>query len=132
MREFDNESIRLITTFENITNSQVRDCIKNGFLYFLINAGKMAQAIGKEGANIKMAEKMLKKKIKVFEYSDNVQEFVKNLVPQAQKIEVSGEKAIIKVNSKDKGIVIGKAGSNIKVLREFLERNSNVKELEIK
>ncbi len=132
MREFDNESIRLVTAFENITNSQVRDCIKNEYLYFLINSGKMAQAIGKEGANIKMAEKMLNKKIKVFEYSENVEEFVKNLVPQAKKIQVNGEKVVINVNSKYKGAVIGKGGSNIKVLRGFLERNSNIKELEIK
>lgn len=132
MREFDNDLIKLITAFENITESEVRDCIKNEHLYFLINPGKMALAIGKNGSSVKTAEKMLGKQIRVFEYSDNPEELLKNMIPQAQKIQIKGDKALVGLRDKDKGIVIGKKGSNIKIIKEFLVRNSSIKELEIK
>ena len=91
----------------------------------------MALAIGKNGQNIKMAEKMLKKPIKIFEWSDDCEQFIKNMIPSAQKIDINGEKASLSINNQSRGLVIGKKGSNIKVIREFLERNSNIKDLKI-
>jgi len=131
MRDFDTDMLRIITAFENITGTEVRDCIKNDMLYFLVNPGKVAIAIGKNGQTIKTAERMLNKAIKVFEWAENPEDFIRRLIPQAQKIEMSDNKAVVSLESKDRGAVIGKEGSNIKVLREFLERNSEVKELKI-
>lgn len=132
MREFDTDLIKIIAAFENITESEVRDCVKNEHLYFLINPGKMALAIGKNGSAVKTAEKMLGRQIKVFEYSDNPEELLKNMIPRAQKIQIKGERAVVGLRDKDKGIVIGKNGSNIKIIKEFLARNSAIKELVIK
>lgn len=131
MREFDTDKIRLITAFENITGTEVRDCISNDMIYFLVNPGKVAIAIGKNGQMIKTAEKMLGKAIKIFEWSEDSKEFIKNMIPQVQKIDIDEDKATISVGIKDRGAVIGKAGSNIKVIREFLFRNSNIKELKV-
>lgn len=133
MREFDTQTLKLITAFENITNSEVRDCIAGEkILYFVVNPGKAGLAIGKNGRTIKIAEKMLGKQIKIFEYSEDNKKFIKNLVPQAKEIEINQEKACLVVASKDRGAVIGKNGSNIKILSQILERNSNLKKLEIK
>lgn len=132
MREFDTDTIRLITAFENITHTEVRDCINDKLIYFIVNPGKIAVALGKGGNTIKIAEKMLKKRIKVFEYSENTNEFLKNMIPEAQKITINGDKASINVLSKNRGVVIGKSGDNIKIIREFLQRNSDIKELQIK
>jgi len=131
MRDFDNDTIRMINAFENITGSEVRDCINSDVLYVLVNPGKVAIAIGRNGQTIKTAEKMLKKPIKVYEWSEDCIQFIKNLIPQANKIEMNGEKAIVTLESKDRGAVIGREGSNIKVIRELLERNSTIKELKI-
>lgn len=131
MRDFDTDTIRTITAFENITGTEVRDCVKNDTIYFLVNPGKVAIAIGRNGQTIKTAEKMLNKAIKVLEWSENSEEFVRRLIPQAQKIEINGQKAIVALDSRDRGVVIGKEGSNIKILRELLERNSEIKELKI-
>lgn len=132
MREFDTEVLKLITAFENITNSEVRDCVAAGQLYFLVNSGKAGLAIGRNGSTIKIAEKMLGRKIKIFEYSLDEKEFIKNLIPQAQRIEVNGEKAFVTVAAKERGAVIGKNGSNIKTVCLLLERNSNIKKLELR
>ena len=131
MRDFDTDIIRIITAFENITGTEVRDCVNTDTLYFLVNPGKVAIAIGRNGQTIKTAEKMFQKSIKVFEWSDNPEEFVRRLIPQAQKIEINGTKVVVSLESKDRGIVIGKEGTNVKVIREILERNSEMKELKI-
>lgn len=132
MREFNTDTLRIITAFENITQSEVRDCIVNDVIYFLVNAGRMGKAIGKNGMTIKTAEKLIGKKIKVFEYSENETELIKNLMLLAQKIEIRKNKVTVTINAKDRGMIIGKNGSNIKVIKEFLIRNSNIKDIEIK
>lgn len=131
MRNFDNDIIRTINAFENITGTEVRDCVCSDAIYFLINPGKMALAIGKDGHNIKTAEKMLKKPIKIFEWSEDCEQFIKNMIPSVQKIDINSGKATISIDTQNRGLVIGKKGSNIKVIREFLERNSNIKDLKI-
>lgn len=131
MREFDTDDIRVMAAFENITNVGVRDCLRKDTLYFIVNEGKASMAIGKGGQIIKTAEKMLGKPIKIFEFSEDVEEFIKNLIPQAKKIEVNGKNAKVSLESKDRGIVIGRKGSNIKTIRELLGRNSKIEDLKI-
>ncbi len=131
MRDFDNDTIRVITAFENITGTEVRDCIRSETIYFLVNPGKIAMTIGKNGRNIKTAEKMLEKPIKVFEWSKNSKEFIKNMISKAKKIEIKNGKAIVTVSQEDRGAVIGRNGNNIKAIRKLLARNSNIKELKI-
>ena len=131
MREFDTDEIRLITAFENMTGTEVRDCLSGEILYFLISPGKMGKAIGKNGKMIKTAERMFGKPIKIFEWSEEDKEFIKNLIPQAQKINLEGEKASVSLIGRDRGLVIGKNGSNINSIRKLLERNSTVKDLKV-
>jgi N utilization substance protein A len=131
MRNFDNNTLMVITAFENITGTEVRDCICSETIYFLVNPGKIAMTIGKNGSNIKTAEKMLGKPIKVFEWAEDDREFIKNLISRAQKIDLRDEKATVTINQEDRGAVIGKEGVNIKTIRELLVRNSNIKELKI-
>ena len=131
MRNFDTDIIRVINAFENITGTEVRDCVCSDTIYFLVNPGKMAIAIGKNGHNIKTAEKMLKKPIKIFEWSDDCRQLIKNMISTVQKIDINGDKATVTIETESRGAVIGKKGSNIKIIREFLERNSNIKNLKI-
>ncbi len=132
MRIFDTNTIKVISAFEKLTRSEVRDCIINeNSIYFLVNKGKMGLTIGKGGKTIKSAEKLFKKQIKVFEYSPDQEEFVKNLMPQASKIEIKGSKVVVSAGNK-RGILIGKNGLNIKCIKILLERNSDIKKLEVK
>lgn len=131
MREFDTDTLRIIAAFENITGTEVRDCIRNDYIFFLVNEGKIAMAIGKNGQMIKTAERMLGKPIKVFEWAADPKAFIKNLIPQAQKIEIGKDGASVSLNSKDRGTVIGKGGYHINIIREFLERNSDIKSLRV-
>lgn len=131
MRNFDTDIIKIITAFENITGTEVRDCINSKIVYFVVNKGKIATTIGKNGKNIKTAERILKKSIKVFEWDEDDEQFLKNMIPKAQKIQINGESAVVTLSHENRGAVIGKQGNNINAIRKFLERNSKIKKLKI-
>jgi len=131
MREIDQEAMQLINAFEKMTGTEVRDCLKNEALYFLVNPGKAAMAIGKGGQNVQNAESFFKKQIKIYEWSENEEQFIRNMIPGIKKLEINGGKAVVTIDSKERGGVIGKGGANINAIRELLSRNSGIKELKI-
>jgi N utilization substance protein A len=136
---FDTETIRLIALFENMTGVSVKDCLinnDNNTVYFLIEEGKAGIVIGKNGCGIKRSENLIKKKIKIFEFSADLNTFIKNLIPQSQAIKIKNEseKVVveIKVDKKDKAMVIGRDGKNQKILKELLGRNYKIFDLIIR
>jgi len=135
-RRFDTDTIRLITMFESVTGAPVKDCITSeDAIYFLIEEGKIGIAIGKNGNSIKNAERIIGKNIKVFEFSKDLNQFVKKMIPQASMIKIVNEDEMtveIKVDKADRGLVIGRDGKNLKLFKEFLRRSHGVNNLVIK
>lgn len=136
-RVFNMETIRLLNLFENMTNVHVKDCYVNGEdVYFIVEEGKIGLAIGKGGNSIKKVEKTIDKNVKVFEYSSNPVEFVKNLIPQVKEVSVinntNSVEIEIRVDRSDKGFVIGRGGEKIKVYKEILKRIHNISDLRVK
>jgi len=134
---FDTETIRLLTLFENITNVPVIDCfMTDDVIYYVVKEGKIGLAIGKNGNSIKNVERVVGKKIKVYEYSSDPETFVKNLIPQSKEVRIienGGESiAEIKVKKRDKGFVIGRDGEKIKVYKEVLKRIHNISDIQVK
>jgi N utilization substance protein A len=131
---FDTDTIRLITLFENVTGAPVKDClIDENIVYFVIDEGKVGIAIGKNGNSVKHAENIIGKTIKLFEYASTLEKFVKNMIPQANEIKVEekeGKKIVeIRVEKKDRALVIGRDSKNLKLFKEILHRNYNIDEL---
>jgi len=136
---FDTETIRTITLFENLTNATVKDCLMDreaNTVYFIIEEGKMGMAIGKNGSTIRNAEKIIGKHIKVFEFSKNLEIFVKNLIQKTEEIRIRREESKliveVRVEKKYKPMVIGRDGKKLKIFKEILQRNHNVDDLIIR
>ncbi len=132
----DNNTINLITFFENFTGVTVKDCIvdeETNTVYFLVEEGKIGLAIGKNGFNVKNVEKVLNKKVKLIEFSSDVCKFIKNLIPKANEITIKNgqEKRIveIKVGKNEKPSVIGRDKRKLKIMKEILRRNYKFDEL---
>lgn len=129
----DSDTIQAMNFFQNFTGSSVVDCITEGEeIYFVVGHGQYGLSVGRQGAKIKNAEKLFKKNIKVFEYSTDLKEFVKNLVPEAQETEINDKKIEIRIRQSDKAKVIGKGGKNIKILNKFLKRLFDIDSLKVK
>ncbi len=131
--KIDTEEFRIIATFEHITQVHPKDClVSDNQVYFLVDAPKVGLAIGKSGATIKEVSKKLNKQVKIFEYSKEPQTLVKNMIPSAENIEISGEEVKISVPMKDRSGVIGRGGKNINIIKEFLNRHCGIKSIRIK
>ncbi len=126
------DELRLISLFQSITSATARDCIvdeKMDRVIFVVNKGQMGLAIGKGGTTIKQLQNVISKKIELVEYSDDVNEFLKNILNSEMindiKINkrIDGTKqAVIVVDAKKKGVVVGKDGRNAEKARILAKR----------
>jgi transcription termination/antitermination protein NusA len=129
----DQTTIQRMDLFHTLTGSNVVDCLaEDDYIYFVVAEGQYGLAVGKSGVKIKNAERVFKKPIKVFEFSEDLEIFIKNLVPDVQEITRNEKLIFIKVDAKNRAKVIGKAGKNIKIINKLLQRLFDVEELKIK
>jgi N utilization substance protein A len=133
---FDTETIKTINLFETVSQASVKDCIiMDDRIYFLVEEGGLKK-IRENGQLLKNLEKMLNKKILIFEYSKDVSLFLKNSIRGIREIKIRNEKeekvVEIGVDNSAKSLVIGKDGKNIKALRQILKRNYNIDNLVVK
>jgi len=136
-QKFDTETIRLMNLFENVTGAPVKDCVVNGdVVYYVVDEGKVGIAIGKNGASVRHAERMIGKTVKLFEFSSELARFVRNLIPQANEVKVRNENdeviVEIKVDKKNRAMVIGRDRKNLNLSKELLQRSYNINDLIIK
>jgi N utilization substance protein A len=133
---FDTETIKTINLFETVSQANVKDCIiMDDRIYFLVEEQNLKK-IRENGQLIKNLERMLNKKILIFEYSKDVSKFLKDSIKGIKEIKIRNEKeeTTIEINVENslKSLVIGKDGKNIKALRQFLKRNYNINNLVVK
>src|SRR3989338_9304713 len=93
--------MKLITLFESMTGAKVKDCIDNEKLVFIMEENEMGKAIGRNGVNIKRMESALKRKIKLVEFSNDVLQFVRNMVYPIDISDVEKENGAITIHGKD-------------------------------
>ena len=128
----DQQAIGFISYFENISGASVDDCVvESDKIIYIVKKGQAGLAIGKKGANIKKAMRDLKKDIEIIENGDNAQELIKNALSPAeiQEITISEKRAMVKIDSKFRGMAIGKNGSKIDRCRKLLQRHFDIDEV---
>jgi N utilization substance protein A len=126
------DQIKLMSLFQNVTGATARDCIedeKQDRVIFVVNQGKMGLAIGKGGATIRNLQNVVKKNVELVEFSDDPADFLKNMLNPKLIMEVKINKrldgslqAIVLVDAKKKGIVVGREGRNAEKARLLAKR----------
>lgn len=127
--------MKLITLFESVTGANVKDCIADEKItIFIIEEGQMGKAIGKSGANIKRVENMLKKKIKLVEFSNDLLQFVRNMIYPIEALEIKKEDGSIVIHGKDTGskaMLIGRERQNINSLTQIARRYFDISGIKV-
>lgn len=136
---FDTDTIRLVALFENVTKAPVKDCFvndSNDTVYFIVDEGKIGLAIGKNGKSVKNIEHLIKKSVKVFEFSKDLVTFAKNLIPYVTgaSVKTKGNEIIVEVNvdKKNKAMVIGRDRKNLDLYKKVLMRTHGVTNIVVK
>lgn len=123
------EELRYMSVFQNFTGVTVYRCIidnDNNRLIFLVGKGEAGKAIGRGGRNVKVLRDSLGKDIEVVEYSESLEEMVRNLFPgvKIRRVVVrgrgDGRVVEVRVAEGDKGAAIGRGGRNVKRARIVL------------
>ena len=126
------DQMRMMSLFQNVTGATARDCVedeKQDRVIFVVNEGKMGLAIGKGGSHIKNLQNIVKRNVELVEYSDDPTKFLKNMLNAKLVSEVKMNKradgslqAVVIVDPKKKGIVVGREGRNAEKARLLAKR----------
>jgi N utilization substance protein A len=121
-----------MSLFQNVTGATARDCVedeKQDRVIFVVNEGKMGLAIGKGGSHIKNLQNIVKRNVELVEYSDDPTKFLKNILNPKLVSDVKMNRrddgtlqAIVTVDPKKKGIVVGREGRNAEKARLLAKR----------
>lgn len=124
--------LRLMSLFQSVTSVTARDCVvddKMDRVIFVINKNQMGLAIGKGGATIKQLQNVVARKVELVEYSDNISEFIGNILNSSMINEIridersdGTKQALVVVDAKKKGIVVGREGRNAEKARLLARR----------
>ncbi len=126
------DQMRLMSLFQNVTGATARDCVedeKKDRIIFVVNPGKMGLAIGKGGSHIRNLQNIVKRNVELVEYADDPEAFLKNILNGKLISEIKLNKradgtmqAIVLVDYRKKGIVVGREGRNAEKARLLAKR----------
>ena len=129
MIELSKDDMKCIEEFESQTGAAVVDClISDAAVAFIVKQGDLGRAIGKKGANITRVRQAFARQVLVFEDSDDMGQFIRNLFGQipVKNINVhekmESKIAFVSVDEQDRGSAIGRDGERIKLGRALLQR----------
>jgi len=132
------DTLRHIALFSAITKASPIDCMDaDDKLVFVVEKGQGNIAVGKKGEHVIKLKEKTGKNIQVVEYSEDPEQFVKNVFhiygPQKVVIEQRGNitHATITVDPKLKGRAIGKAGKNLRIARDIVNRHHEIQSISV-
>ena len=130
------DELKLISLFSSVTSATARDCIvdeKMDRVIFVVNKGQMGLAIGKGGATIKQLQSVVGRKVELVEFSDDPAEFIRNMLGGDMVSDVrmnermdGSQQAIVTVDARKKGAVVGREGRNAEKARLLAKRYFNI------
>ena len=135
------DELRLMSLFQSVTSATARDCIvdeKMDRVIFVVNKGQMGLAIGKGGSTIKQLQNVVARKIELVEFSDDPAEFIRNLLnaDMVNDVRISErgdgtKQAVVTVDYKKKGAVVGREGRNAEKARLLAKRYFQITNVQI-
>jgi transcription termination/antitermination protein NusA len=126
------DQMRMMSLFQNVTGATARDCVedeKQDRVIFVVNTGKMGLAIGKGGIHIKSLQNIVKRNVELVEFDEDPARFLTNLLNsklisegKINKRPDGTKQAIVMVDARKKGIVVGREGRNAEKARLLAKR----------
>lgn len=126
------EDMQLMTLFEKDFHTKVVDYHNDGnSLVFVVETDNIGGLIGRGGEYIRKFQEKLKKPVKVFQASDDLERFARNLaivpVKNVELSEKNGKKVLVyKVDQANKAMLIGRQGSHIGMIKILLKRRFDI------
>ncbi|MBN2459062.1 NusA-like transcription termination signal-binding factor [Candidatus Woesearchaeota archaeon] len=132
---FDTDIIKCMSLFESMTGAKLKDCFfDREKLVFLVDAGEMGKALGKNKGNVMKLEKVLNRKIKIVEFNSSRLQFITNYLAPLKILDIKEEDDIVTVtgaDTKTKGLIIGIKAQNLRNLEKVVGKYFPIKEIKV-
>jgi N utilization substance protein A len=135
------EELGLMSLFTQISGATSRDCVidpKLNRVIFIVNPGEMGLAIGKNGAVIRNIQNAVGRDVELVEYAADPKDFIVNSLNRKYVTNVRlSEKldgtrtAVVVVEEKGKGAVVGRGGRNAEKARLLAKRYHDISNVQI-
>ena len=133
---FDATILKYMSLFSSITHVQPKDCISDEHgVMFIVPTGEIARAIGGGGSNIRRIEGLIKKRIRVAEFDENMITFIEKLSYPAKIKEIRQDEETVTITaleSESRGMLIGRNAANLRRMEEIVRRYFQLKEIKVK
>ncbi|MBS3107405.1 NusA-like transcription termination signal-binding factor [Candidatus Woesearchaeota archaeon] len=126
-RVLDQEIIGYLNYFDKVIHVQAKDCfIFEDFVVFIVPEGQGRKAVGPNGSKAKNLSERMHKRVRIIEFSEDIEQFIKNLTYPAKISKLYKAKDnLIDIQAEDyksRGMMIGKNKKNLDALHEILRR----------
>lgn len=132
---FDSRVLQMMSLFEQITRARLRDCIDtDAAIVFVVQPNELGRALGKRAVHVRTLSRLLKKRVRVVEYSDDCISFIKNLLYPVLVKNIVIEDDMVTVAAPDvrsRGILIGRNASHVRANEAIVQRYFPIQELRI-
>lgn len=119
-------AIQNISLFQSMASANVMDCIENDeTIYFVVKGG------GRNPETMRKMERILSKRVRVYEFSEDPKTFIRRLAPDAEGIDIESNIAKIRVKNCFKPRVIGKDKKNLMAIKSLLKRFYEIEDVKI-
>lgn len=135
---FNEETIRYVSVFQELTRSTVKDCLDTPErIIFVVKEGDGGKAIGRGGRNVTRLRGMLGKEVRIVEYSPIPEQFLRNIFKsyKVKKVEIEerekGLHATVSIETTQKGLAIGRDAKNLKIAQELMSRHHKINSVSV-
>ncbi|MCF7799288.1 NusA-like transcription termination signal-binding factor [Candidatus Woesearchaeota archaeon] len=124
--KYDMETLQRMTLFEKVTRSRLKDYFEhNDKILFVVEKGFLRKALGENKKNVTRLEELLKRRIKIIEYSDSVERFIANVMAPLKIVEMKVEDGVVTITGPDqktKGLMIGAKAANLRMYEGIVQK----------
>ncbi len=135
---FNEKTLRYMSFFEKITDTEVVDCIDvPEKVIFLVEEGEIEQAIGKGGKNVTKVSDNIDRNVHVIEYSDDPKKLLENIFYSydVKGVEIEEKNDVqhgtVEVAPENKARAIGNNGRNLSIARKIMMRHSDISSVSV-
>ncbi len=132
---FDAQLLQTMSLFEKVTRAKVRDCISSDESFvFVVFPNELGMAIGAKAKNVHTLANLLKKKVRIVEYSEDCKSFIKNLLYPVLVKNIVIETDMVTITAldlKSRGVLIGRNAANLRATEAIVQRYFPVKEIRV-
>ncbi|MBI4441030.1 NusA-like transcription termination signal-binding factor [Candidatus Woesearchaeota archaeon] len=131
----DTTTIKTIALAESVTHAQIRDCVMLGdVMVFIVDEGEIGMAIGKGHSNVRRLEMLLKRRVKIIAYSEDVVQFIRNLMYPLEIEKKEEKEGILYITGKDvqtRAMLIGRNATTLRAIEEIVKRYFQIQEIRV-